>query len=394
MGPQFIQAKYDKLDNIADRFTQNAESIADMRSRVDRAVQALQGGGWEGKGASAFFSEMENVISPGTIRLTNALKQAKNTTLQIKDILQAAEEAAAKPFRGSGTSSKAVGDDGTTEGETAEANNSPPLANPDFSKVDNVAGTYEEITGSMFIAGDDNTNIHPNDIAQGQLGDCYFLAAVATLADQNPDVIENAIVDNGDGTYTVTFYDRRNPLAFWEPEFKAVEITVSGEFPVQNGNPLFSQPGDTFGDQNELYPMILEKAYAQWHGGYDKIEGGWPDKAMEHLTGVVSERISPKSMSFDDLLRYKNDGSSIAINTHHDWKLLGWDIPDKTDNNPLYRDRGGPLVPGHAHYVIDLDEANRTVTLKNPWGWGRPEAVLTWEEFQDNLQYVFINPGT
>ena len=44
------------------------------------------------------------------------------------------------------------------------------------------------------------------DEYQGELGDCYFISSLGTLADSNPAAIENMFINNGDGTYTVRFY--------------------------------------------------------------------------------------------------------------------------------------------------------------------------------------------
>ena len=100
MSINIIQAEYDKLENIAGRFGESAESTADMQSRIKQSVHALQNGRWEGKGSTAFFTEMERGIFPAMIRLTDALEQAQSVTLQVKDIFQAAEEGAARPFGG------------------------------------------------------------------------------------------------------------------------------------------------------------------------------------------------------------------------------------------------------------------------------------------------------
>jgi WXG100 family type VII secretion target len=99
MNAEIIQAEYDQLDNIASRFTGNAEAIADMHRRVENAMQALQNGGWEGEGATAFFAEMDETLFPAMMRLNQSLEQAQSVTLQVKGILQAAEEDAAWPFK-------------------------------------------------------------------------------------------------------------------------------------------------------------------------------------------------------------------------------------------------------------------------------------------------------
>ena len=82
-----------------------------------------------------------------------------------------------------------------------------------------------------FNSNNGEIDIHPNDIDQDGLGDCYLLASMATIADQNPELIRNAIKDNGDGTYTVTLYKKQGGFLGIGGEYKPVEITVTPEFP-------------------------------------------------------------------------------------------------------------------------------------------------------------------
>ncbi len=41
---------------------------------------------------------------------------------------------------------------------------------------------------------------------QGELGDCYFISSLGTIANEDPAAIEDMFINNGDGTYTVRFY--------------------------------------------------------------------------------------------------------------------------------------------------------------------------------------------
>src|SRR5262249_6721017 len=106
------------------------------------------------------------------------------------------------------------------------------------------------------------------------LGDCWFLAGLGAIALSDPDFIKRQVRDNGDGTYTVTFYERTG-----DGQFVPRQVTVDGDFPVDSsGNPVYDHPA---GD--ETWAMIYERAFAQWKGGYDDIEGGGGDQSMEAI---------------------------------------------------------------------------------------------------------------
>jgi WXG100 family type VII secretion target len=93
-----IQAKYDDLEQIAQRFRQQAEHVEAMLGRLRMASSALEEGGWQGKGSSAFFSEMQQEVIPATQRLVTALTSAESVTLTIRQTLRTAEEEAGKLF--------------------------------------------------------------------------------------------------------------------------------------------------------------------------------------------------------------------------------------------------------------------------------------------------------
>ncbi len=100
MGADIIQVKYDELEAIARRFGQSAQAQVALEQRMRRGVQGLQDGGWEGRGSAAFYAEMSEKVFPAMQRLVDALRAAQKVTLQICQVFQAAEEDAARPFRG------------------------------------------------------------------------------------------------------------------------------------------------------------------------------------------------------------------------------------------------------------------------------------------------------
>lgn len=99
MATDIIQAQYEQLDSISQRFGTQADATTVLRNRVTQQIDALKNGGWEGKGSAAFFAEMDNEIDPAMLRLVEAFQTAQSVTLEIKNIIQEAEELAAAPFK-------------------------------------------------------------------------------------------------------------------------------------------------------------------------------------------------------------------------------------------------------------------------------------------------------
>ena len=95
-----IQADYERLEEIASRFGQKAEATAQTSAQVGQVMGSLQGGGWIGQGAEAFYAEMDGLVLPGMQRLAEAMEQARSVMLQIRDIVKEAEEEASAPFGG------------------------------------------------------------------------------------------------------------------------------------------------------------------------------------------------------------------------------------------------------------------------------------------------------
>ena len=63
--------------------------------------------------------------------------------------------------------------------------------------------TYQYAQGSLFQNG-----ISYDDIRQGYINDCFFLAGLGATLVQSPEIINNMFIDNGDGTFTVRFYNQ------------------------------------------------------------------------------------------------------------------------------------------------------------------------------------------
>lgn len=121
-------------------------------------------------------------------------------------------------------------------------------------------------------------DIEPNDIRQGQLGDCYLLSSLSSLAER-PFVVKkifNPAEKSPYGLYSVWL----NVNGLWK------NVIIDDYFPClgENNGPAFSRANG-----NELWVLILEKAYAKVFGSYHVIEGGNPAAALRDVTGAPYE---------------------------------------------------------------------------------------------------------
>ena len=91
-----VRGDYDVLSRIATIFQQQAGETKRTLGRITRVTNTLQGGHWIGKGATAFYREMEGEVIPSLERLQAAQEAGNQTTRQIIKILQQAEDDAAR----------------------------------------------------------------------------------------------------------------------------------------------------------------------------------------------------------------------------------------------------------------------------------------------------------
>lgn len=216
--------------------------------------------------------------------------------------------------------------------------------------------TLTRFTGPLFIDGP-----RADDVRQGAIGDCYFPAAMASLAFWKPEAIKNAIKDNGDGSYTVKFHDNDR---WGGGSGRPVEIKVDGDLYARAwGGPAYgsSLGGSTEPDKMELWFPLIEKAYAQWKGSYETIGGGGiAGEVMGHVLGksydYVSLNSGNKERVYDQIKAAAAQGRPMAAGTY------GTDQADRYTNTGVYAN--------HAYSVMGTEEENgvKYVKLRNPWG--------------------------
>ena len=120
------------------------------------------------------------------------------------------------------------------------------------------------------------------DINQGEIGNCWFLAAVANLA-ESKKCFKRVVPQDQDftGDYQGLFRFRFWRFGEW------VEVVIDDRLPTRNGKLIYLRSVE----KNEFWGALLEKAYAKLHGSYRALEGGLTIEAAVDFTGGIPEMI-------------------------------------------------------------------------------------------------------
>lgn len=246
------------------------------------------------------------------------------------------------------------------------------------------------------------------DVNQGGLGNCWFMAGLQSVT-MNKKLMKIVLnpkknsfkEDRYDGKFIFRFFN----CGSWE------EVIIDDLIPCvkkgHNGNwqPCYADlsilSGSDIGKINkydpnvEFWPLLIEKAYAKFCGGYEKLEGGFQHEALAHLAGAVGYEISnfPKN-EFNDFTGC-NEVEKIEVYNEIEDKILDGGflfacrMLDSTRNG----------IHGlHAYSIIDafttFDKAYRLICIKNPWGQGEGrnldfnDTSCFWKDYPKEKKYL------
>ncbi|KAL7037834.1 hypothetical protein ACKWTF_009373 [Chironomus riparius] len=216
------------------------------------------------------------------------------------------------------------------------------------------------------------------DARQGELGDCWFLAAAASLT-LNPKLFSRVVYNDNSFVkdYCGIFH-----FCFWRFG-KWVDVVVDDRLPTLNGKLVFMQSPE----QNEFWSALLEKAYAKLHGSYEALKGGQTSDALEDFTGGVSERY--------DLSKAPAHLYSTLENRVLRDSMMACSI----NSNPRIYEEKTPegLVRGHSYSItkvkyVDIVTPNTKgkiplLRLRNPWG-NHIEWNGQWSDRSPQWRYI------
>jgi len=206
--------------------------------------------------------------------------------------------------------------------------------------------TFEEVAAVLVrpysIIGP--SGITFNDIQQGELGNCYFLSALASIASVNPNIIQNMFVETW--LWSSGIFKTK-----WLINGKESIIAVDNKIPAGAYNTYFTHPSLT----GEWWPVVLAKSWAKIFGSFKAAESGYQSTVVNAITRSPSTAVETAS---------KTDA---AI-----WELL---MTAKSKKYPMYASTSSAaqygLVKGHAYSILkpyNHPVYGQVVKCYNPWG--------------------------
>lgn len=255
---------------------------------------------------------------------------------------------------------------------------------------------------------------HGSDIAQGALGDCYYIAPLGSLATQQPQTIQHAIhYDARDQTFAVTLYKEGVDHKPEPVTIKVTQADLQGDRAIGvDSSRYWTKP-----ERAPLWPEVMESAYAKLNAEYpnepiaDELhhigKGGYPSNTIYALTGqhdttMPASALRDQDKAYTQLHQALQEGRPMLLSTNamkdmpQDGLVKGeWNITDPTKSS------------GHAYMVekVTKDALGEVIlTVRNPWGRNNdpsqgvnspePTVNVKLKEIIDNghLQGIDIGP--
>lgn len=206
-----------------------------------------------------------------------------------------------------------------------------------------------------------------DDINQGQCGDCYFLATLASIAQINPEYIigERGMIDSiGDGNryFRVKFYDK---------DGNRVNVDIDNRFWNKHNRPIYADVGKpVISDSNSYNPwvMAVEKAWAKANNGsYENIEGASSDGQERVRMVEYSFAVTGKS-AFYCITRNIPDRDRLRemMKKHVIQDKLPITLYSASSSDQSFPNKDPYLVTNHAYSLKTVYE-DGTFDIFNPW---------------------------
>eukprot|EP00931_Biecheleriopsis_adriatica_P048973 TRINITY_DN2830_c1_g1_i1.p1 TRINITY_DN2830_c1_g1~~TRINITY_DN2830_c1_g1_i1.p1 ORF type:complete len:825 (-),score=179.99 TRINITY_DN2830_c1_g1_i1:61-2535(-) len=255
-------------------------------------------------------------------------------------------------------------------------------------------------------------DIHPNDISQGGLGDCWLLAAFASMAEfpKSLKLLFKRDDLSKKGCYTLRLFDLNT--------MKWKTIRMDDKLPCgRNGRTKNAKLVS-----GVAWAPLLEKACAILYGSYKALEGGWGPTAWASLLGCTKGFSMKRDQGQDKWRRRKmvwnnNDDYDVFWSkwpdgsAGHTWKepeelfdyMVQWDkqrylmsASAHLEDDDAHTVEG--IVQSHEYSLIRVFSGSglKLIQLRNPWShqewqgaWS--DSSSTWEDHPDLAEELKVD---
>jgi hypothetical protein len=237
-----------------------------------------------------------------------------------------------------------------------------------------IPSTAKGAFSALVDVGDSTVWVDPGDFfeetaefadpIQGGLGDCYFIAALSSVAWSRPYVIAQRTRATGTGQQQ--FVDM---IEFYKSG-KAEEAEVTELLPLNSPSNTFIYARSS--EAGEIWPAVYEKAYAKWRTNdpgdkpnYLPIAGGDPVGAASQLTGLTPYYFWNSGLSEDGIYQKVRE-NSLSRKTFN--PMVAWTYGSAPSPDVNYS--SAHLAANHAYSILGWQYANNQeyIVLRNPWG--------------------------
>ncbi|XP_077387028.1 calpain-5-like [Festucalex cinctus] len=243
----------------------------------------------------------------------------------------------------------------------------------------------------LFVDG-----LSAHDLHQGQLGNCWFVAACSTLASRDrlwqkviPDWQDQEWDKNRPALYAGIFHFRFWKFGEW------ADVVIDDRLPTVNGKLLYCHSNDP----GEFWSALVEKAYAKTCGCYEALDGGNTADALVDFTGGVSQSVCISESGVQDSAENLAELFKRVVKVHERGGLISASV-EATSSSDMEARMPNGLVKGHAYAVTDVRRVRlghgllaffrsnklEMIRLRNPWG--RSEWTGPWSDSSEEWQKV------
>ncbi|KAL4478339.1 hypothetical protein ABPG72_009575 [Tetrahymena utriculariae] len=210
------------------------------------------------------------------------------------------------------------------------------------------------------IFGKNGIQIHK--IKQGTLKNCYLLSSISCLAERPNRIAKlfKSRLISKYGLYSVFLYVNGEQR----------EIIIDDLFPIFHQTGLF-----LFGGQlkQDLWILLVEKAWAKIHGGYMYLDMGTMREALHGLTGAPCENYFLENEKEDEIWALITQGLQKGYCITCGTKSISNKLLPENQRMQVHILNEKGLASSHAYSLLGayvLEDASKTkiVKLRNPWG--------------------------